>query len=224
MPAPRKPVAVPTADPSNPLIVQSDRTILVEVDNPKYAAARDALAPFAELEKSPEHIHTYRITPLSLWNAAAAGMTADAMVEVLARVQQVSTAGQPRHRSSPNWSAAMAGSAYVERGRAAQTRSCTDPPLARRIGSPAEDPCVSRRTARRGQLAVEPGFRGVLKQALIAVGYPAEDLAGYTEGAAAADQAADDHARAVCRSSSAIISAMPPTSTSPAATCAAAAA
>ena len=61
-------------DPSNPLIVQGDRSILVEVDNPKYAKARDALAPFAELEKSPEHIHTYRLTPLSLWNAAAAGL------------------------------------------------------------------------------------------------------------------------------------------------------
>ena len=58
-------------DPANPLIVQGDRSILVEVDNPRYSEARDALAPFAELEKSPEHIHTYRLTPLSLWNAAA---------------------------------------------------------------------------------------------------------------------------------------------------------
>ena len=62
-------------DPSNPFIVQSDRSVLVEVDNPKYAEARDAIAPFAELEKSPEHIHTYRISNLSLWNAAAAGFT-----------------------------------------------------------------------------------------------------------------------------------------------------
>src|SRR5687767_1990651 len=71
-------------DPSNPFIVQSDRSVLVEVDNPLYAEARDALAPFAELEKSPEHIHTYRLTPLSLWNAAAAGMTAEAMIDALA--------------------------------------------------------------------------------------------------------------------------------------------
>src|SRR5438309_2998090 len=70
-------------DPTNPLIVQGDRSVLVEVDNPRYAEARDALAPFAELEKSPEHIHTYRLTPLSLWNAAAAGHTADEMVDVL---------------------------------------------------------------------------------------------------------------------------------------------
>src|SRR5207249_4920551 len=72
-------------DPTNPLIVQGDRSVLVEVDNPRYAEARDALAPFAELEKSPEHIHTYRLTPLSLWNAAAAGLAADEMVDVLAR-------------------------------------------------------------------------------------------------------------------------------------------
>src|SRR4029079_1463667 len=75
----------PAFDPTNPFIVQSDRSILVEVDNPKYAEARDALAPFAELEKSPEHIHTYRISNLSLWNAAAAGFTAEQMVAVLHR-------------------------------------------------------------------------------------------------------------------------------------------
>src|SRR6187455_224575 len=69
--------------PSNPLIAQSDKTVLLEVNNPLYEEARDALARFAELEKSPEHIHTYRITPLSLWNAAAAGLPAAAMVERL---------------------------------------------------------------------------------------------------------------------------------------------
>src|SRR6516165_5121426 len=70
---------------ANPLIVQGDRTVLLEVDNPLHAEARDAIAPFAELEKSPEHIHTYRLTPLSLWNAAAAGMSAESMVEALER-------------------------------------------------------------------------------------------------------------------------------------------
>src|SRR5580700_8687276 len=85
MPAIRNSPATTSFDPGNPLIVQSDRSILVEVDNPRYTAARDALAPFAELEKSPEHIHTYRITDLSLWNAAAAGHTAPQMVDVLTR-------------------------------------------------------------------------------------------------------------------------------------------
>src|SRR5438445_5905590 len=72
-------------DANNPLIVQGDRSVLAEVDNPRYTEARDALAPFAELEKSPEHIHTYRLTSLSLWNAAAAGMTAEAMIDALKR-------------------------------------------------------------------------------------------------------------------------------------------
>src|SRR3970282_566430 len=62
---------------------QSDKSVLLEVDNPRYEEARDQLARFAELEKSPEHVHTYRITPLSLWNAAAAGMSAPQMLEVL---------------------------------------------------------------------------------------------------------------------------------------------
>src|SRR5688572_28895607 len=70
-------------DPSNPLIVQGDRSVLLEVDNPRYAEVRDALAPFAELEKSPEHIHTYKLTNLSLWNAAAACLTAEAMIDDL---------------------------------------------------------------------------------------------------------------------------------------------
>src|SRR2546430_16772811 len=73
-------------DPRNPLIVQSDRSLLLEVHNPQFEEARAALTPFAELEKSPEHIHTYRLTPLSLWNAAAAGWSAEAMTAVLEQI------------------------------------------------------------------------------------------------------------------------------------------
>src|SRR6266700_573543 len=72
-------------NPNNPIIVQSDRSILLEVDHPQHAEARDALAQFAELEKSPEHIHTYRLSPLSLWNAAAGGMSAQGILELLTR-------------------------------------------------------------------------------------------------------------------------------------------
>src|SRR5712664_3953915 len=75
-------------NPSNPFIVQSDRTILLEVDHPQHAEARDALAQFAELEKSPEHIHTYRLSPLSLWNAAAAGLGAAQILEALERLSK----------------------------------------------------------------------------------------------------------------------------------------
>ena len=68
---------------SNPIIVQGDMTILLEVHSPLYEEARDHLGQFAELLKSPEHIHTYKITPLSIWNASAAGYTLDEMIRVL---------------------------------------------------------------------------------------------------------------------------------------------
>ncbi|MBT3260128.1 MAG: helicase-associated domain-containing protein, partial [Deltaproteobacteria bacterium] len=70
-------------NPANPLIVQGDHTILVEVNSPRYEAARHELVRFAELVKSPEHIHTYRVTPLSIWNARAAGIPAAKIVEAL---------------------------------------------------------------------------------------------------------------------------------------------
>src|SRR5215210_905949 len=79
--------------PQNPLIVQSDRSLLLEVDNPLYTSARDDLARFAELEKSPEHIHTYRITPLSLWNAASAGVGADDVLGSLERYSKFDLPG-----------------------------------------------------------------------------------------------------------------------------------
>src|SRR5262245_45825822 len=66
-----------------PLIVQGDRTVFLEVDHPDFEASRSVLMTFAELEKSQEHVHVYRITPLSLWNAAAAGMSAESILEFL---------------------------------------------------------------------------------------------------------------------------------------------
>src|SRR5215218_1470642 len=68
---------------AGPLIVQSDKTVLLEVDHPQAEEARRAIAPFAELERSPEHIHTYRLTPLGLWNARAAGHDAEQVVDTL---------------------------------------------------------------------------------------------------------------------------------------------
>ena len=84
------------SNPNNPLVIQSDRTVLLEVENPLYEAARDGLARFAELEKSPELSHTYRITPLSLWNAAAAGAAADAMLGALGRYGKYRLPGNVR--------------------------------------------------------------------------------------------------------------------------------
>jgi DNA excision repair protein ERCC-3 len=169
-------------DPTNPLIVQGDRTILVEVDNPRYAEARDALAPFAELEKSPEHIHTYRLTPLSLWNAAAAGHSADSMVEVLRRYSKFPLPANLLTDIAELVS--RYGRVRLERDGERLRLVCTDRPLLEELArQPRVRDYLGDRLAPES-FAVDPAFRGVLKQALIAVGYPAEDLAGYTEGAA----------------------------------------
>lgn len=168
-------------DPTNPFIVQSDRSILVEVDNPKYSESRDALAPFAELEKSPEHMHTYRITPLSLWNAAAAGMTADQMVDVLARYSKFPL--PPNLRVDLAELAGRYGRVQLERDGDKLKLICKDGPLLEEL---ARQPKVRQYLGERideSSFSVEPNFRGVLKLALIGVGYPAEDLAGYTDGA-----------------------------------------
>jgi DNA excision repair protein ERCC-3 len=170
-----------TYDPANPLIVQGDRTVLVEVDNPRYAEARDALAPFADLEKSPEHIHTYRLTPLSLWNAAAAGMTAEEMLDALARYSKF-----PLPTNLPADISELVGRygrVKLEKYEDKLRLICADKPLLEEL---ARQPKVRQYLGARlaaDAFLIDPAYRGVLKQGLIAVGYPAEDLAGYTEGA-----------------------------------------
>ncbi|MFN4260486.1 MAG: DNA repair helicase XPB [Gemmataceae bacterium] len=182
-----------TYNPLNPLIVQGDRSVLVEVDNPLYAEARDALAPFAELEKSPEHIHTYRITPLSLWNAAAAGLTAEVMIDVLAQYSKF-----PLPTNLPTDIAETVsryGRVRLEKEGDKLRLVCDDLPLLEELArQPKVREYLGERLDARSFL-IEPAFRGVLKQGLIAVGYPAEDLAGYTDGAAL-----PINLRAVCRS------------------------
>jgi DNA excision repair protein ERCC-3 len=194
MPPSRKTPHQPTYDPTNPLIVQSDRSILVEVDNPRYAEARDALAPFAELEKSPEHIHTYRVTNLSLWNAAAAGITADAMIEVLHKFTKF-----PIPNNLPTDIEEVVsryGRIRLERLDENRLRLvCTDAPLLEELVRQAKVKALLGEKIDATSFVVEPGKRGVLKLALIAVGYPAEDLAGYVEGTPLSIQL-----RQVCRS------------------------
>jgi DNA excision repair protein ERCC-3 len=168
-------------DPANPLIIQGDRSILLEVNNPRYAEARDALAPFAELEKSPEHIHTYRLTPLSLWNAAAAGHTADEMIDVLRRFSKF-----PMPTNLPADIRELVGRygrVRLEKAGEQLRLVCKDKPLLEEL---ARQPRVREHLGERidaTSFQVETAYRGVLKQALIAAGYPAEDLAGYTDGA-----------------------------------------
>src|SRR5947208_1870017 len=169
-------------DPTNPLIVQGDRTVLVEVDNPRYAEARDALAPFAELEKSPEHIHTYRLSDLSLWNAAAAGLTAEDMIEILRKYSKfpvpVNLLTEIAERVE------RYGRVKLLKHEDKLRLVCDDKPLLEELArQPRLRDYLGIRLDAKSFL-IEPGHRGVLNQALITVGYPAEDLAGYTEGAA----------------------------------------
>jgi DNA excision repair protein ERCC-3 len=160
--------------------VQSDHTVLVEVDSPRYVEARDALARFAELVKSPEHVHTYRITPLSIWNACAAGVPVESIRQQLRGLSKYDV---PRHVE-------IEIAEYAERyGKLKLTRNHRGLVLSISAGVLAEELARHQTVAsflgqRIGsqEFLVESSERGRLKQALIKVGYPVEDLAGYREG------------------------------------------
>lgn len=166
---------------SNPIIVQSDRSILLEADNPLHAEARDILARFAELVKSPEHIHTYQVTPLSLWNAAAAGMTASEIIEALVRYGKYDLPDNVRVDIIE----------YMSRyGRLKLVKE--DDQLLLKADTVSLITEITRHKRLKGYfigqvdpytLAVDASKRGFLKQALVLFGYPAEDLAGYVQGA-----------------------------------------
>ena len=168
---------------TGPLIVQSDKTLLLEVDHPDAEACRRAIAPFAELERAPEHVHTYRLTPLGLWNARAAGHDAEQVVAVLLA-----------HSRYPVPHALLVDVAETM-ARYGRLQLVSDPvhglvlhSLDRAV---LEEVLRSRRVA--GMLGarlddddvlVHPSERGRLKQALLKLGWPAEDLAGYVDGEA----------------------------------------
>ncbi|MGH3771922.1 MAG: helicase-associated domain-containing protein, partial [Pseudonocardiaceae bacterium] len=168
---------------AGPLIVQSDKTLLLEVDHPEAGAARAAIAPFAELERAPEHVHTYRVTPLALWNARAAGHDAEQVVDVLVRfsryavpqpllVDVVDTMGRygrlqlAQHPSH--------GLVLVALDRAVLEEVFRHRKIAPMLGARIDGDTV----------LVHPSERGRLKQGLLKIGWPAEDLAGYVDGEA----------------------------------------
>jgi DNA excision repair protein ERCC-3 len=166
-----------------PLIVQSDKTVLLEVDHPQADDARIAIAPFAELERAPEHVHTYRITPLALWNARAAGHDAEQVVDalttysrfpvpqpllidvvdVMGRFGRLQIANDPAH-----------GLVMTTTDRAVLLEVSRNKKISPMLGAVIDDDTV----------VVHPSERGRLKQALLKVGWPAEDLAGYVDGEA----------------------------------------
>ena len=167
----------------NPLIVQSDLTVLVDVSSPRYPEARDALARFAELVKSPEHIHTYRISPLSIWNACAAGVDVNDITGALTNYSRftvpANVATQVRdfaHRF---------GRVRIERDASAQDHlivHTSDAVLAEELAHGKQlAPLLHNRIAPTS-FRIRQLDRGRIKQALIKAGFPAEDIAGYTTG------------------------------------------
>ncbi|MFZ5917839.1 MAG: DNA repair helicase XPB [Chloroflexota bacterium] len=166
----------------NPIIVQSDKSVLLEVNNDLYEPARDWLARFAELEKSPEHIHTYRITPLSLWNAAAAGLTAEGIVGALEQYSKYDLPGNVRVDIF-DYVARFGRVKLIMRDDALLLVS-DDAPLIVEIGRHKQmQPFIIHRVDDL-TLQVDASQRGHVKQALVQIGFPAEDLAGYVDGAA----------------------------------------
>src|SRR4029079_9014629 len=167
-------------DPANPLIVQGDRTLLLEVQSPRFTAAREAISPFAELEKSPEYIHTYRFTPLSLWNAAAAGLPAEAMV---ARLRDFAKYPVPQnviadvHELAGRW-----GRLRLESQNDELLLIADEQALLIELSRRDEIRPLLGEPRGWGMVSVPGGNRGLLKQALVNAGWPAEDLAGYVEG------------------------------------------
>jgi DNA excision repair protein ERCC-3 len=166
--------------PENPLIVQGDKSILLEVDNPQYADARDALARFAELEKSPEYVHTYRLTPLSLWNAAAAGLTAQAILEGLNKFSKYPLPDNVRIDITDAIGRYGRIKIVVEDGR--MLLISDDASLMEEISRHKLFQPLMKAKLGRTTFEIDPGQRGHVKRVLMQIGYPAEDLAGYTEG------------------------------------------
>jgi DNA excision repair protein ERCC-3 len=172
----------PAAAPG-PLVVQSDRTLLLEIDHPAADACRIAIAPFAELERAPEHIHTYRLTPLGLWNARAAGHDAEQVVDTLLTysrypvpngllvdvAETMDRYGRLRIEKHPTH-----GLVLVTTDRPVLTEVLRSAKVKGLVGARVDSDTV----------VVHPSERGHLKQVLLKLGWPAEDLAGYVDGEA----------------------------------------
>lgn len=168
-----------------PLIVQSDHTVLLEVAHPDAEDARHALAVFAELERAPEHIHTYRVTRLGLWNARAAGHTADEIVATLDRYAKFPVPSQVSSEITETMR--RYGRLTIERTDVNDQHSqlvlrSDDAAILREVSSAKKIAPLLGNKIDELTFPVEPWARGELKQQLVARGWPAEDLAGYTPG------------------------------------------
>ena len=178
----------------NPLIVQSDRSLLLDVHAPRANECRIALVPFAELEKSPEHLHTYKLSPLSLWNAASAGFSAADALRVL---NDFSKYDVPQ--SVESWifeTAERFGKLRLVEGDSPDTLFLATPnPLifreiaASRIGKTLLSPCANAVESnflndeeKRHSFRLELTNRGTVKQQLLQIGWPVKDDVPMREG------------------------------------------
>ena len=166
-----------------PLIVQSDKTLLLEVDHEGAEAARRDIAPFAELERAPEHIHTYRVTPLGLWNARAAGHDAEQVIDALLRHSRYAVPQGLLVDIAETM--ARYGRLTIEKDPAhgLVLRTTDRPVLEEVLRHRRIEPLLGERVD-PDTILVHPSERGHLKQQLLKIGWPAEDLAGYVNGEA----------------------------------------
>lgn len=164
-----------------PLIVQSDKTLLLEVDHPMFEDCRSEIARFAELEKSPEYLHTYRITPLSLWNAAAAKLKAEQIVDALYKYSKYPV---PQAVSAEIYTLmGRYGKLKLERDDRGELvlKSNDARYIAEVIRNKKVQPYIEG-SKNANEVYVKSDYRGHIKQALIKIGFPVEDLAGYEKG------------------------------------------
>lgn len=166
-----------------PLIVQSDKTLLLEIDHPKSSDCRRAIAPFAELERAPEHVHTYRVTPLGLWNARAAGHDAEQVVDALVTYSRYPVP----HALLVDIADTMGRYGrlqLVKHPTHGLVLTTTDRPVLEEVlRSKKIVPLVGARVD-PDTVVVHPSERGQIKQVLLKLGWPAEDFAGYVDGEA----------------------------------------
>ena len=172
---------MPESSKPGPLIVQSDRTVLLEVAHPQAADARHDLAVFAELERAPEHIHSYRITRLGLWNARAAGHTA---ADMLATLERYSRFPIPQSVSVDiTETVNRYGRLVIERdAEGVLLLTATDRSVLAEIRRAKKIAELLFEQRDENTVVMQPWARGELKQQLLKLGWPAEDRAGYTPG------------------------------------------
>jgi DNA excision repair protein ERCC-3 len=174
-----------------PLIVQSDKTLLLEIDHERAQECRKAIAPFAELERSPEHVHTYRLTPLGLWNARAAGHDAEQVVDTLLTYSRYAVP----HALLVDVAETMAryGRLRLDKDEThGLLLSSNDRPILEEVlRAKKVKPMLGKRITDLS-VVVHASERGNLKQALLKIGWPAEDFAGYVDGEAHPIELAQD--------------------------------